>query len=1115
MVYLDERENQKKRKLMGDIIERLNNLNDIEDLKKIVKEVLKRELTNEELSLIENEDDEIIENLLREITQELEKNIPEEEKEDFYANISEDLLVYIEDDKRKLERPEVFKGGPATLEIISSMKDVQDKIRAVDFIPDEFAREDLIKKLGTEFLREYIKSPNRTMKDADLEVVIRTYGDRECVKEYIKLNPRGSKVYLIQGVGDIDFIKECLEDEEIEFTKGERIELIKKAKDIELTRNAIYDESLGLTNNEKLGLLESVNNLGLISTYIHDENCSLSEENICALVKSTNNREFIKKCILDNTLGINRNARMSMVQSVNEDIGIVQEIMDSPELGLNEGEKTNIVAQTNNVAFIENFLEVEENLGNNNQYKLLHMVEKDSAFIKKLIREDRIIQGSHNKLNFILNTGDQEFIKESIYDKNTSWNPSEIRELIASVEDEAFVEKCFQDEQLNLQTEDIYQILDIGNFSQDFFKRCILNPELDVDDDERYDLVLKYIKDDEIVLEIVRDEKIDVETWKKLKLLGKVQEPVFSENIEEIMAILKQNDESYKEFRNESETPEGIYNNIDQFFKAENVELANRQQYKEILGRMFQKNEEVVKKIDFRMLDSKYIDSLGEDKINQISCYPEIQEAILGMDEKTYAIFCKCLNNRAEKNERWTSFASDIIENLSSGEYEELIQRCDLENTDIEILSSILQSRNVFDITTTEQVNNIHSIRNEICDKIMSGEIQRDFLENYSELDKKRFAVLEKIFGQDIDKTQSIISAFGENIEELADKEENAEIIDYIRTLKLIMQEENEEVLSNMYKEVDVTSNINTELMEAKLKSAYCEKMNEGLFQITEETKKIGENIYEAGTDFRMIITSIAAFNHNQPENYERDWNKSLIGTQHFCTNYIRNDMMGKAPEPHLCYGFASMEQDALMMSGTKDLGSGQNELKITTSNAGKFCTPDNLVNETEIYNELDYARYQGGKKKQPDYIVVFEKDGKRRNWENALKAQKEWGGLPIVVVNVDKCLENERNKVQDLLTQFHETSDTKVLEEAIQKIRNNRQTNGKFCEDINIEEMKKQLGELQKREEKTNEQVTLEDLEENYEMVDAMDRKKEASKISQIYTKLRQIQREGAGYEL
>ena len=96
--------------------------------------------------------------MLRKITQKIKKNIPEEEKEDFYANISEDLLVYIEDDKRKLERPEVFKGGPATLEIISSMKDVQDKIRAVDFIPDEFAREDLIKgnlKLVLSILKKY------------------------------------------------------------------------------------------------------------------------------------------------------------------------------------------------------------------------------------------------------------------------------------------------------------------------------------------------------------------------------------------------------------------------------------------------------------------------------------------------------------------------------------------------------------------------------------------------------------------------------------------------------------------------------------------------------------------------------------------------------------------------------------------------------------------------------------------------------------------------------------------------------------------------------------------------------------------------------------------------
>lgn len=1109
---------------MGDIIERLNNLNDIEDLKKIVKEVLKRDLTNEELSLIENEDDEIIENLLREITQELEKNIPEEGKENFYINLDSYLLKYANNDNAKLERIPSMN-GLGTFEIISSMANMSNKIKAVNLIQDDNQKEFIIQRLGRDFLKEYMKSSNRAIADFALEPAIAATGDREIIKDYMKANPQANKVYLIRSIEDKEFIKECLTDENLGLSKEQRIDLIRETKDVELTKKAVYDESLELTNNEKVGLLENVNDIKLISTYIHDENCSLSESDICGLIQSTEDSKFIKDCILDNTLEINRTARIDMIQSVNKDIEIVQEIIDSPDLELNEREKTNIVEQTRNVPFIEKFLEAEEkNLEGDNKLRLLYMVQKDSEFIKKLIRENRMIEQPQDKLYFIVKTEEQEFIKECIYDKNTNWAPTQIQELIASIEDESFVEKCFQDEQLNLQTEDIFQILRVGKFSQDFLKRWILNPELNVGDDKRYDLVLECIRDDQFVLEIVRDEKIDIGTWKKLKLLGKIQEPVFSENIEEIMAILKQNGENYKKFRNESETPEGIYNNIDQFFDVENVELKNRQKYKEILGRMFQKNEEVVKKIDFRMLDSKYIDSLGEDKINQISCYPEIQQKILGMDDKTYIIFSKCLNNRAKKNERWTTFASDIIENLTSGQYTEVIQNCDLENINIENLSSILQSKNLFNITNTEEVNNINNIRREICDKIMSGQLQEmtgEILKSYSELDKKRFAVLEKIFGQDIDKTQFIISAYGEDIEKLDDKEENKEIIDYIKALKLIMQEENEEILSGMYKEADIVSNINTELMETKLKSAYCEKLNEGLFQITEATEKVGKNIYEAGTNFSMIITSVAAYRYNQPENYERDWNKKLIGTQHFCTSYIRNDMMGIAPVEHLCYGFFNMKPDSLMLAGSEDMASSEDKMKTSTLRAEreKYYTPDDLVNKTESHNELDFARYQDGQKKQPDYIVVFRKNGKIENWDKAIKAQKEWGDLPIVIVDQDKCLNNERNKVHDLLKKFNETSDPQALEDTIQKIRNNRQTDEKFCKQINIEKLKKQSEELKKREEnipkKINEQVTLKDLEENYEMVDAMDRKKETSKISQIYIKLKQVQREGAGYEL
>ena len=52
---------------MEEILEKLDDVEDIDDVKKIVKEVLNRDLTDEELLAIENEEDNAIENLIKEI----------------------------------------------------------------------------------------------------------------------------------------------------------------------------------------------------------------------------------------------------------------------------------------------------------------------------------------------------------------------------------------------------------------------------------------------------------------------------------------------------------------------------------------------------------------------------------------------------------------------------------------------------------------------------------------------------------------------------------------------------------------------------------------------------------------------------------------------------------------------------------------------------------------------------------------------------------------------------------------------------------------------------------------------------------------------------------------
>ena len=225
--------------------------------------------------------------------------------------------------------------------------------------------------------------------------------------------------------------------------------------------------------------------------------------------------------------------------------------------------------------------------------------------------------------------------------------------------------------------------------------------------------------------------------------------------------------------------------------------------------------------------------------------------------------------------------------------------------------------------------------------------------------------------------------------------------------------------------------------------------------------------------------------------------------------------MMGTADIPYFCYGFSNMATDSLMLAGPVNLTSGENKMKVSASEGECYLISDSLVNETGKHNELDFARYQGGKKVQPDYIVVFRKNGEIKNFEKAKTAQQQWGGLPIVIVDQDKCLESEKAKTDELFKEFEETSNPEALKDAIQKIRNNRQTDENFCSDKNLETLTKQLNGMQKYIKEPKSQVTIQDLAENYEMVPAVDRQNESSKISRIFARVKQIQKEGAGYEL
>lgn len=465
---------------------------------------------------------------------------------------------------------------------------------------------------------------------------------------------------------------------------------------------------------------------------------------------------------------------------------------------------------------------------------------------------------------------------------------------------------------------------------------------------------------------------------------------------------------------------------------------------------------------------------------------------MLGLNDGELKLLGKVLDKYMDmtKGEEWTPLAKKILENI--GSYKELVSNLEEnENISIDKLIPILIHSNNFDIKTLEDVENFQEIKRKKCEELINGET----------LEEKQKAVLLKVFGQGMRETKKIISRFEEDIDEIEDEDLKA----YIKSLQEILKIENPEVLKEIFEQVEELETINPLLMERMLKTEYCKLYNRDLFNLKNAEKlPDGENVYNAGTDFKMIITSVGAFyTNNSVIDYKKDWNKPKIGSQHFCASYIRNDMLGHAPVPHICYGFCEMAEDSLMLSGPSDIYSSGVSFESTARRNERYLAPNNQIANTIRYNEMDFRRIQKGKKKQPDYIVVFRKDGKIPNIDKAKKASKDFEGLPIVVIDVDECLASERKKVEEMFEEYKKTSDPQVGIKLLEKLRNNRVTDYDFCRDT---DMDKTLQSLKDQKSRKEADVSMEDLEEIYGEVSGKERQEETGKIKMVYERIRMI---------
>ena len=291
------------------------------------------------------------------------------------------------------------------------------------------------------------------------------------------------------------------------------------------------------------------------------------------------------------------------------------------------------------------------------------------------------------------------------------------------------------------------------------------------------------------------------------------------------------------------------------------------------------------------------------------------------------------------------------------------------EKVDYQQVLNVLHQKNYFNIHSYKDVTQLDKTKERLYQAVKNGEDTSDY--------SKQFILLEYLYNLDIEQAKTLIQRYSSDLQELSVNAENAGLQKNIEQIQEILSCTDEKEIVEFFNNPEYKkTQLDGIKLEQQLKRAYANEYNISLTQL-EDMHVIDEDlqtkfglqdfeVYNAGTDFNMLISSVAPYNSNYPENFCDDWNRKETVSQGFCCSYIRNDMLGHAPVPHLCYGFSNMSPESLILSSVDDMGSDMSNglVEEVAYNNVKFYSPNHQIDavyDEGIYgfNEMVYNRIQ------------------------------------------------------------------------------------------------------------------------------------------------------------
>ena len=516
------------------------------------------------------------------------------------------------------------------------------------------------------------------------------------------------------------------------------------------------------------------------------------------------------------------------------------------------------------------------------------------------------------------------------------------------------------------------------------------------------------------------------------------------------------------------------------------------------VSQLYAKDNTILQSLNGELLKDQY-QNIPNYKMQLIAKNSRFQDSILGLNDYEYSLYNKIAQLVSQKTDRWNRFEKNIVENLSDGYYGELISDLyeqakkgnkitakDLENLTFllskpcssksffdEYLADcyrsqgmdkenikqqeIKYSNNVFNITNKKELEHFEEIKELVCDTILANPSLDDeqlttpiskYLGHFnqlSELDRMKLALLQKYYNMDLEEASNIVNKFSADIDSITvDDEYKANIIEQIRAIKNIFESNDINILSqigdlNILVQTDLSSS--TYLVE-KTKEIFEQLYKENLY-MPKEDDKIGSTtyngknieIFDANTDFAIIIKRVGATNENSQEIWNRMTKDGEYGRKdlryYTCTSYMTDEnLLNQDNEIEVTFGFAqgtnNYSFDAIYPHDAHTPFYGGDDIYNDLN--GSYMIPSTLeMNTDNRYNEVVINTLGIGEngqmtKMQPDYIVYvkgqsdLDLEGLENDpvWEKSKKAASEFG-IPIVVIDREKVKQSEKAKIANM----------------------------------------------------------------------------------------------------